>query len=393
MKLVFSAILLFISTFTYAQQMRIGVLRSYEVKRILFSYEEGSYSIFADTTEFGSILPNEFVDISVGPARKITLRKGVVVLGSFDKITLRENKASSAINLTTKIPKTKNRKYRGNFEISNDKDDLLLVNLVDMGPYLAGVVESEGGGGRELEYYKVQALMCRTYALKNINRHRSEGFNLCDQVHCQAYHAMMRYTPSIDSAVQATAYQVMLDEEEQLAGTFFHANCGGQTSQAAHVWNRDLPYLSSFKDTFCIYTAQANWEKRVAQQQWADFLVKNYNYPIYDSIYGPLLFSFNQSERTAFYQSSELGIPLRDLRYKFKLKSTFFSCEPEGLEVVIRGRGVGHGVGLCQEGAMRMANYGYDYLQIALYYFPGLKVTDYRDYLYFRQDPTNIDDF
>jgi len=71
-----------------------------------------------------------------------------------------------------------------------------------------------------------------------------------------------------------------------------------------------------------------------------------------------------------------LGIPLRDLREEFGLKSTFFSCYPEGDFVVIRGRGFGHGVGLCQEGAMKMARLGFTYDQIITFYFPGAKVCD-----------------
>jgi stage II sporulation protein D len=98
-----------------------------------------------------------------------------------------------------------------------------------------------------------------------------------------------------------------------------------------------------------------------------------------------MIFTFNQPERIAFYQSPSLGVPLRDLRTEFQLKSTFFSCYPEGLDVVVRGKGVGHGVGLCQEGAMKMAKYGFSFQQISLYYFPGLKLVSYKDFLFFNQ--------
>ena len=105
-------------------------------------------------------------------------------------------------------------------------------------------------------------------------------------------------------------------------------------------------------------------------------LVKKYNYPITDTIYGPLLYTFNQPDRMAFYQAPSLKIPLKDIRQEFKLKSTFFNNFIDGNEVVIRGRGYGHGVGLCQEGAMRMARCGFNFLQIALYYFPGVVITN-----------------
>lgn len=373
--------------------MRIGVLTDYEIQRILFSYNDGSYLIYGDSNEFGAILPNEFVDISITSTKKINLKKGVVNLGDFEKVILIETNASSSLTLTCKTPKIKERKYKNDFELTASKKGLTIVNLVDMNNYLAGVVESEGGGGRDIEYYKVQAIMCRTYVFKNLKRHKDEGFSVCDRVHCQAYHHMLTYTPKILEAVVETENLILVDENYDFAGTYFHANCGGQTSEASIVWNNDLPYLKTFKDTFCVYTKQATWEKKISQQKWADFLVSRYNYPLYDSVYGPMIFNFNQPERMAFYQSPSLGIPLRDLRQEFDLKSTFFSCYPEGLQVVIRGKGVGHGVGLCQEGAMRMAKYGYTYQQISLYYFPGLKLMSYKDLLFFKQKKYSLEDF
>ncbi|MES2588181.1 MAG: SpoIID/LytB domain-containing protein [Bacteroidota bacterium] len=385
MKIIFLFVLIFFAQNFSAQQLRVGVLADYDIQRILFSYNDGSYLIFGDTNEFGAILPNEFVDISVTSSEKLLLKKGVEVLGEFDKINLIETSPSSSITLTSKNPVVKERKYQNDFELTSGAKGLTVVNLVDMNNYLAGVVESEGGGGRELEYYKVQSIMCRTYVLKNLSRHKDEGFGVCDRTHCQAYHSMLKFTPKIMDAVKLTENMILLDEHNDLAGTYFHANCGGQTSNAGDVWNTNLSYLNTFKDTFCIYTKQATWEKRITQQKWADFLVSRYNYPLYDSIYGPMIFTFNQAERMAFYQSPALGIPLRDLRQEFQLKSTFFSCYPEGLDIVIRGKGVGHGVGLCQEGAMKMAKYAYNFQQISLYYFPGLKLVSYKDYLFFKQ--------
>lgn len=369
------------------------MLRDYEVQRLLFSYHQGSYLIIGDTTEFGAILPNEFVDLSRSENGKILLKKGVEDLGEFDKVTLIETHPSSSLTLTLKSPGGKERRYQDDFEISSGTKGLRIINLVEMNNYLAGVVESEGGGGKELEYYKVQSVMCRTYVLKNMDRHQDEGFSVCDRIHCQAYHSMLKFTPKIIDAVNQTDDLILVDDKGVLAGTYFHANCGGQTSEASYVWNNNLPYLKPFKDTFCIYTKQATWEKRISQQKWADFLVSKYNYPIYDSIYGPMLFTFNQPDRMAFYQSPLLGIPLRDIREQFDLKSTYFSCYPEGLEVVVRGKGVGHGVGLCQEGAMKMAKYGYNFKQISLYYFPGLRLVSYKQWLFFRQKSMRLENF
>lgn len=390
MRVYIFLLLLLISNSSFGQQMHIGIFRDYKTQRILFAYNNGSYSIYGDSIAFGSILPNEFVDVSTSSSGKVTLKKGVTEVGTFSKVLITQNYVNTSLTLTLKSPVAKERKYKDDFEITAGIDGLNVVNLVDINNYLAGVLESEGGSGRAMEYYKVQALMSRTYAIKYQSRHVKEGFELCDRIHCQAYHNMMKYTPIIDSAVIQTNGIVMMDESNELLDAYFHANCGGQTCEPEIVWNKSIPYLNSFRDTFCIYTKQATWQKRVSQYKWQKFLISKYNYPFTDSVYGALIFTFNQPDRLAFYQSPILGIPLRDLREEFNLKSTYFSCYPDGNDVIIDGRGFGHGVGLCQEGAMKMAKYGYNYLQIAQYYFPAVYFKNINSESFFKQSESII---
>ncbi|MDP4797505.1 MAG: SpoIID/LytB domain-containing protein [Crocinitomicaceae bacterium] len=373
-----------------AQQMRIGVLRDHSIKRITFSYNDGSYAVFADTNYFGVILPNEFVELNATSNGFVKLKIGAQEFGEFSKVLLVQTLVNTSLTLTSKTPVVKARKYKDDFEISCKSNALTVVNLVEMDNYLAGVVESEGGGGKNLEYYKVQAIMSRSYALKYLDRHKKDGFQLCDRVHCQAYHSMMRFTPTIDSAVVRTHNLVLTDTKEALIDSYFHANCGGQTCEPQYVWNESIPYLSSFKDTFCVYTKQATWETRISQEKWKRFLVNKYNFPIQDSICASMMFNFIQDDRKAFYLDPIFGIPLRDLREEFNLKSTYFSCRPDGEDVVINGRGFGHGVGLCQEGAMKMARSGYDFKQILLFYFPGSKVIDWHDQKVFDQKSVGL---
>jgi serine/threonine protein kinase len=174
---------------------------------------------------------------------------------------------------------------------------------------------------------------------------------------------------------------MMLDEKDNLYATYFHANCGGQTCQPDYVWNETLPGFDSFKDTFCIRTRQATWEKKIPVNEWKAFMVNKYDFPIWDSLSNFQLYNFQQLERHAFFIHPFYGIPLRDLREAFQLKSTFFSCSQEGEYVVLKGRGFGHGVGLCQEGAMNMSKKGFDYQQILLFYYPKMRLTVQSDRL------------
>ena len=379
-------IILLSSRWSFTQELNIGILRAYTITDVLVSYHKGSYNIYGDSLKKFTILPTESVEIKrVG--NRLKLIQGVTDLGTYDTIRVEETLPDHSFRIQGLKPyKRKERKYQNNLLMTIDAEKgIKIINVVEMPNYLAGVIESEGGGGRHLEYYKVQAVLSRTYVLGHLNKHAKEGFNVCDRVHCQAYHKMLTHTPSIEQAVKATKHIVMVDKNLKLADGFFFANCGGQTSESDFVWNNPVPYCRSVKDTFCIHTRQAHWTKKIKRSEWENYLVKQFGYPVNDSIWGPLLYSFTQQQRMAFYQIPQLGIPLRDLRVHFKLKSTWFDVYLEGDYVVLNGRGFGHGVGLCQEGAMKMAKYGYSYDKIMRFYFSGVHLIDYYKLLFYKQ--------
>jgi len=358
------------------QQLQIGVLRDYRVSKIQFSHSEGDYNVLGDGSRIATINAdsNVMVQLSSG---KVNVSQNSVLRGTFSSVKFVPVKGYGTLALTAKSPAVRQRKYQDAFEVKVVSGKMTIVNRVSVENYLCGVIESEGGSGKHMEYYKVQALMSRTYAMKNQTRHSREGFQLCDGVHCQAYHSKLRFTPDIRTAVRATRREVIQDTSGRFISTYFSANCGGQTCDASYVWNNSDPHCETFLDTFCIHTNQARWTHRIPQYKWKNFLVTQYGYPMYDSVAGPMIYTFNQEQRRAFYIHPSLGIPLRDLRSEFGLKSTFFSTHPEGSDVVLEGRGFGHGVGLCQEGAMNMAKHGYSYRQIALFYFTDAMVGFY----------------
>lgn len=357
------------SQLSFGQEVRIGVLHTLKVKKLSINKYQGNYTIYGDSTDLGKF-ETVVMDLS-GSKVRVTLNG---VSKSFSKIVVVQDTVNSALKVKAVSPVSKQHYYRDNLEITSSGSKLVIVNLADMGNYLAGVIESEGGGGRHLEYYKVQALMSRTYALKNEERHGKEGFQLCDGVHCQAYHNMLRHTPSIKLAVRQTTGKVLVDQANRLVTSYFSANCGGQICDASYIWNNSVPYVETFIDTFCIHTRQATWTKTIEKYKWKSFLSEKYG--VTEDIYGDKIYQFNQEQRSAFYIHPSLGVPLRDLRSKFNLKSTYFSTRLEGSSVIIEGRGFGHGVGLCQEGAMNMAKLGYDYTQIARFYFYNVSIID-----------------
>jgi len=357
-------------TFFRAQQIKIGLFNSQKITSTRINPKIGSYFLFSDTNLISKVNNLDIVELNSKPTGLIELRINGNLIDNFISLSFLSEKNENHCEIKVTKPNLKSRLYEGDFNFQNKKGFLEIVNEIDLEQYLEGVVESEAGPGQKIEYYKVQAIISRTYAIKYKNKHEAAGFNLCDATHCQAYLHKRNQSNLIDSAIKYTRRLVLFDSMGELSSTFFHANCGGQTCNPESVWNQKIDGFSSFRDTFCTHTFQAKWTKKIPLNDWFSFIEDKYHFPAWDTLSYNLALNFDQHERKAFYITPFYGIPLRDLREAFKLKSTFFNCRKEGDFIVLNGRGFGHGVGLCQEGAMNMSKHGYTYGQILNFYYP-----------------------
>jgi stage II sporulation protein D len=201
-------------------------------------------------------------------------------------------------------------------------------------------------------------------------KHEADGFHLCDQTHCQVYKGRCSRT-DIMIATSKTAGQVMIDSEGDLISAVFHSNSGGQTANSEDVWSKALPYLRSKTDSFSIGQRSYYWTQSMKKQEWLDYLNRTYNYPIDDPLAQKQVLSFSQPYRKVWLTN---GISLKRIRQDLHLRSTFFSISTEGDIVTFTGRGFGHGVGMSQEGAIRMAKSGYSYDYILKFYYTGIEI-------------------
>jgi stage II sporulation protein D len=124
---------------------------------------------------------------------------------------------------------------------------LVLINTCDVEKYVAGVVKAEGGSGKNLEYFKSQAVIARTYMYKYIDKHLSDGYNLCDNTHCQAFNGSSADS-ILNEAAMETKGLVILDKDSTLIISAFSSNCGGETSSSEDVWLSSQPYLKKVID-------------------------------------------------------------------------------------------------------------------------------------------------
>ncbi|MBP7515146.1 MAG: SpoIID/LytB domain-containing protein [Flavobacteriales bacterium] len=360
-----------------------GILRNVELKQVLVMSTVGPLTVLIDGEKAGELTAKD--------ALRIALSDGQLVAKSLSqkfpaakRITLRSS-ARGLLRVSSLGKPAIERDYPGSIEITRAGDGLLVVNQVPIEDYVAGVVQSEAGDNKGLEYYKLQAVSCRTYAITAARRHLPEGFGVCDGTHCQVYKGICKLD-SIKQAVRATKDLVVVDAEIKPIHATFHSNCGGETMNAEDVWSKSERYLVSAIDTFCRQQPHATWRKTMPRVKWLDYLHRTYALDLADSNSVRAVTAFAPECRSLYIDGAHPLIPLEQVRTDMKFNSALFTIWPNGDDVVFDGRGFGHGVGLCQEGAMRMARLGIPFTDILHQYFAEVHLVDLHTIDFFRDE-------
>lgn len=265
------------------------------------------------------------------------------------------------------------RAYEGELQLRPYRNYLQIVNIVDLENYVAGVVESESKPEDELEYYKTQAILARTFALRNLEKHINEGYNLKDDVTSQVYLSKCHFTycELIRKAVAATGDTIMVSDKTAPILSVFHANSGGQTVGAEDAWLKPISYLRARKDSFSVGVGSYAWEKKIPKTQFYAYFARYLGVPNSGTLQQALL-KFKQPERQSHFHFQGKSIKLTAVRRDFHLRSTFFSVYDANEYVLLKGHGYGHGVGLSQDGALEMARKGFDFKEILYFYFDNV---------------------
>ncbi len=144
----------------------------------------------------------------------------------------------------------KDTKYYGGFQYARiDGGDITVINVIDVEDYTKGVIQNEMVGGAPLEAYKAQAVCARTYAIANLNKHKSDGFDLCTTEDCQVYDGLSKSTDVTNAAVDQTMGRYLTYNGE-LCVTFYSSSDGGATENSENVWVKAIPYLRGVIDPY-----------------------------------------------------------------------------------------------------------------------------------------------
>ena len=317
------------------------------------------------------------------------------------------------------------RPWRGELHVipTPDGAGLTVINVVELERYLSGVVPREIGNGRErgdLAAVAAQAVAARTYTVSRLGSKDAQGFDLYSDVRDQAYGGVDWEDELCNEALELTRGLVMRRGEE-LSPAYYHSTCGGHTAAVGAIWPYDdHPVLQGRKDQrpdgrpWCAASRYANWE---TVWTWAELeTALQSSLPEYldyvNNIAGPRwargafspssggeaadrpgrLLKLEVRRRTASGRVAELAVTMAAGTYVVRgdrtrwvlrpptgvstlLRSSWFELTVDsGRSVKAVGRGWGHGLGLCQMGALGRARAGQGFRDILGHYYPGTRL-------------------
>lgn len=290
-----------------------------------------------------------------------------------------------------------NQYYRGNLEIRQIGGQIWVINIVDIEDYLKGVVPCEIGGISKnlIEAAKAQAVAARTYAYAHLNQHQDLGFDLYATIQDQVYQGISCETELTSIAVEQTKRQILTYRNRAIEAKY-HSTCGGITADFNDAWAGDAPpYLRSVRCPYCKDSPFYTWEKVLSKKQFFTNIrtrLKRIGKEIpSDELIKKIKLMKNKRSRRVNKliirtEKNEYVIPGYHVRVVLgdnndpggSLKSNYITIKTQGDKVIIEGQGFGHGVGMCQFGAMEMARKGKDYRKILRHYYRASKIKKIR---------------
>lgn len=304
-----------------------------------------------------------------------------------------------------------------------------LINTLPVETYLKCVIGSEMNPQAPIEFLKAHAVISRSWALDKLSHSKVMagegmisipnltvkwedtgdhlGFDVCSDDHCQRYQGIPHIAAdSAYEAVDCTRGLVLTDEDGDIADARYSKCCGGVTEIFSTCWETaEYPYLRSFEDPYCDLSEMpeplkkmflersfkdydremedfTSWTVTVSKKDIARNLKEKFGIEIGDVL---SVIPLERGRSGRIYMLQVQGtegmhiigkeLMIRCLLAPTHLPSSNFETTDNGESLHLSGRGWGHGVGLCQTGAARMAFEGATLEEILNFYYPSAKLT------------------
>ncbi len=292
--------------------------------------------------------------------------------------------------------KLSGKSYKGILRITAFGNFVDIVNFINLEDYVKGVIAKEmplGNGYENYEALKAFAICVRTYALKKLNKGNGL-FDIYPDTRDQVYGGQSAEETISNKAVDETE-GIILVYDDQPATIYYHSTCGGFSENVDNVFSQfHQPYLTSVKDggePYCNISPRFEWEEvytepQFIKQLYNDKLIINENYSIDDiriesrfesGRVNDLEITLNSrsGRKEIHLYGNEIRSTIRTPERNLSLWSTMFNVKVMGNgNIIFEGKGFGHGVGLCQWGAIGQSRLGIDYKNILEHYYPGTEL-------------------
>ncbi len=293
------------------------------------------------------------------------------------------------------------KKYSDSIRVTSNAGKILIINYVSPDEYLTGVVASEMGNlskKENIEALKAMMLCAKSFTFEKIKTAKPD-YDVYSDIKDQLFNGVGNLNSTIREAYDSTK-NLYLTFDDELAQVYYFSSCGGYTEDCKNVLpNCSSSYLSGVKDgeePYCKISPSFNWQETITKKQMINSLVsagyiEEGKWKIKEFSIQSRFISGRISELLVVVQSNdenrkEFILSGNKIRYAIKtsdgaiLKSANFDIEAkyenqELVAVKLKGKGNGHGVGLCQWGAIGMARQGKKFDEIIAHYFNGIKIT------------------
>lgn len=327
---------------TQPRTVRIGVLGIFHPRQLLLTPDKASQLlVLANGHQFFLQVRSACSSLSIRKETKLLISGcGREIRADSLRATDRDQQAAG---FTLTVPGELSRRYEGILELRAINNELVPIITMDLELAVASSVQAETNLGTPLEALKAQAIVSRSYLSANSARHKN--FDFCDLTHCQALREPP--LPGSPAAQAATATQgLVIAFKGHPVATMFTRSCGGltRTPQELGLPQAAYPYFSVVCEV--CKSNPVRWTRAISAKDAA------------------LLTSKGENGRLAI---------CRKLGWN-SVPSNNFNAHTENGEVILEGAGQGHGIGLCQRGAVYLGGQSSDFHEIIAHYFPKTKI-------------------
>ncbi|HAD81448.1 MAG: hypothetical protein A2509_00265 [Candidatus Edwardsbacteria bacterium RIFOXYD12_FULL_50_11] len=340
----------------------------------------GSYNISVwDQSHKGTILPGESWSLlPAGPGLTAGTNRGTAIEGIAGRIRL-WSADEYFIN---------HKRVKGAIEIRRDNDQgLLIIAEMPLEEYLPGVLASEIGGlaDKTPQAAMAQAVISRSYALARIGANPQSYYDIEAGTSHQCFDLDNMASLAIKRAVRDTKGKALTFRGKVISPNF-HSTCGGRTARPSEVWNakdEDFPYLEPVEDKWCGISPRYAWRDTILAEELAGRLFPGKREVVKDvkvlkvgrsGRIISLLVSTSAGDTVLTKAAVRNGLRDKPLLSAWFEIENLRDAQGNIERIILTGRGFGHGVGLCQWGAIGMARAGKSYKSILKHYYKGVEI-------------------